>query len=214
MPLLTKPNTRFVYLKKKVPAMTYSAAGRRPGRPRPLRHLPRERPDPHLSRTARSAGVGGRLRRRRRQGPGRAGAQAEHPAGRASRARRTYESAPNGSKIPLGTSTHHPGPERPELPADHRLRAAVDGRAAAGRSRSRTTKSDFGFAIAMNVKTGEVLALAQAPTFDSSDPGAAEAGGPRQPGDHRPVRAGQRAEGPHLRGADRLRHRRRRTPGW
>ena len=64
----------------------------------------------------------------------------------------------------------------------------------------------------IDVKTGQVLALANAPTFDSADPGAAKPAGPRQPGGHRPVRAGQRGEGPDLRGADRLRARRRRPP--
>ena len=66
------------------------------------------------------------------------------------------------------------------------------------------TKSDYGMAIVMNVKTGEVLAMANAPTFDSAEPErlATEARGnnaissPYEPGSVR--------EGPHLRRAHRL----------
>jgi cell division protein FtsI (penicillin-binding protein 3) len=52
------------------------------------------------------------------------------------------------------------------------------------------TKSDFGFAITMNIKTGEILAMAQAPTVDSSninttkaeDRGVRAVTGPYEPG--------------------------------
>ena len=55
MPLLTKPNTHFVYIKKKVPALTYSALAADLGEARDLRRLPRVRPDPHLPERSRSA---------------------------------------------------------------------------------------------------------------------------------------------------------------
>ena len=34
----------------------------------------------------------------------------------------------------------------------------------------RSNKADFGFAITMNVKTGEILAMAQAPSYDATKP--------------------------------------------
>ena len=46
MPLLTKPNTRFVYLKKKVPALTYTALAADLAQREHARGLPRERPGP------------------------------------------------------------------------------------------------------------------------------------------------------------------------
>ena len=75
------------------------------------------------------------------------------------------------------------------------------------------TKADFGFAITMNIKTGEVLALAQAPTVDSSNPAATKPSSRAVQAVSAPVRAGQRAEAADRRGARRLRHRRRRRPG-
>ncbi len=84
----------------------------------------------------------------------------------------TYESAPNGSKIPLGQSSITPAHERPQLPADASTPSCsglAERRVAA---QVKKTGSDWGFAIVMDVKTGEVLALANAPTFDSAKPGA------------------------------------------
>ena len=156
--------------------------------------------------------LGRRLRQRRRQGPGRRGAEAEPRSSPASRARRCYESSPSGGRIPLGTSTVTPAQNglNDQLTIDSELQWMAERRLAKQVARR---KADFGFAITMNVKTGEVLALAQAPTVDSSAPGRHEARAPRRPGRQRPVRAGQRAEAPHLRGPDRLRAPPTRTPG-
>ena len=104
--------------------------GGRPRRPEPVRDLPRERPHPHLPE--RTAGrTDRRLRRRRRQGPGGSGVQAEHPAGRGGGPRGVRE-RPERQQDPAGHQQDHPGAERPRLPADPGLRAAVGGPAAGG----------------------------------------------------------------------------------
>jgi cell division protein FtsI (penicillin-binding protein 3) len=83
-----------------------------------------------------------------------------------------YESAPNGSRIPLGTSTVTPAKNgiNYQLTLDSELQWMAERRVAA---QVQKTRADSGFAITLNVKTGEVLALANAPTYDSQNPGAA-----------------------------------------
>ena len=68
IPLLTKPSTRFVYLKKKVPALTYTRIAADLAERRPL-GIFRESDPIRTYPNGTVAGVGGRLRRRRRQGP-------------------------------------------------------------------------------------------------------------------------------------------------
>ena len=66
-------------------------------------------------------------------------------------------------------------------------------------------RADSGFAITIDVKTGEILALANSPTYDSSAPQKADAEDRGNRAVLAPVRAGQRAEDPDLGRADRLR---------
>lgn len=86
--------------------------------------------------------------------------------------REVYESAPNGSKIPLGNSRVTPATNgiSYQLTLDSELQWMAERRIAAQVTQER---ADSGFAVTMDVKTGEILALANAPTYDSSDPGAA-----------------------------------------
>jgi cell division protein FtsI (penicillin-binding protein 3) len=90
----------------------------------------------------------------------------------------TYESAPNGSKIPLGTSALTPAKNGLDyqLTLDSELQYVAEQAVAA---RVRASRAASGFAITMNIKTGEVLAMANYPTFDSSDPGQVSATGRR-----------------------------------
>ena len=108
MPLLTKPNTRFVYLKKKVPALTYSAlaadlaSGRSTGIFRESDPI-RTYPDGAVGSSV--VGFVGA------DGKGLAGLELslnDELAG--VEGKETYESAPNGSKIPLGQSSITPAP--------------------------------------------------------------------------------------------------------
>ena len=122
-----------------------------------------------------------------------------------------YESAPNGSKIPLGNSKITPAQNGHDyqLTLDSELQWVAQRRVA---QQVAKTKADFGFAITMNIKTGEVLALAQAPSVRLERPAEAIEEVPQPAGGDGSVRARQRAEDPHLGGADRLRHGRREHP--
>ncbi len=169
VPLLSTPNTHFVYLKKQVPALTYtqlaadvSKAG--------FYGIFREA-DP--IRTYPNGAVGSSV-------VGFVGADGKGLAGlelsmnkelSGTSGTETYESAPNGSKIPLGDSKVTPATNGLNIRTsiDSELQWMVQERLATQVVR---TKSDYGMAVVMNVKTGEVLALANAPTYDSSDPSA------------------------------------------
>jgi cell division protein FtsI (penicillin-binding protein 3) len=172
MPLLTKPNSRFVYLKKKVPALTYSALATDLNR-RKIPGIFRES-DPIRSYPGGAVGssiigfVGS-------DGKGLAGVELalnDQLAG--VEGKETYEGAPNGSRIPLGQSSITPAVNGHnfQLTIDSELQWAAERRLA---QQVRIKKADSGMAIVMNVKTGEVLAMANAPTYDAANPRAAKA---------------------------------------
>ncbi len=170
MPLLTKTGTRFVYLKKKVPALSYAALAADLSS-RNLRGIFRES-DP--IRTYPNGSVGASV-------VGFVGADGEGLAGleRTLNAqlvgvegKETYESAPNGSKIPLGRRSITPARNGLsfQLTLDSEVQWAAERRLAEQVSK---TRADSGFAIVLDVKTGQVIALANAPSYDSSRPQAA-----------------------------------------
>jgi cell division protein FtsI (penicillin-binding protein 3) len=84
----------------------------------------------------------------------------------------TYESAPNGSKIPLGQRSITPARNGLsfQLTVDSEVQWAAERRLA---EQVAKTRADSGFAIVLDVKTGQVIALANAPSYDSSRPQAA-----------------------------------------
>jgi len=168
-PLLTTPKTHFVYLKKQVPALTYTqlaADVTKAGFYGIFREADPVRTYPNGSVGssvlgfvgADGKGLGGLELSMNKELSGTVGTE-------------TYESAPNGSKIPLGDSKVTPATNglNFRLSLDSELQWMVQERLA---RQVVKTKSDYGTAIVMNVKTGEVLAMANAPTFDSSDPSA------------------------------------------
>jgi cell division protein FtsI (penicillin-binding protein 3) len=170
MPLLTKTGTRFVYLKKKVPALTYSALAADLSS-RNLRGIFREG-DP--IRTYPNGAVGASV-------VGFVGADGEGLAGlertlnaqlAGVEGKETFESAPNGSKIPLGRRSITPARNGLsfQLTLDSEVQWAAERRLAEQVAR---TRADSGFAIVLDVKTGQVIALANAPSYDSSRPQAA-----------------------------------------
>lgn len=83
-----------------------------------------------------------------------------------------YDSSTYG-RIPLGTNIMTPAVDGTsyELTIDSDLNWAAEQYLAEGIKQSGATT---GIAVAMNVKTGEILALANGPSFDSSNPGAAD----------------------------------------
>ena len=171
MPLLTKTGTRFVCLKKKVPALTYSALAADLSR-RELRGIFREsdpiRTYPNGSVGASVVGFVGA------DGKGLAGLERTLNAQLAGvEGKETYESAPNGSKIPLGRRSFTPARNGLsfQLTLDSELQWVAERRLAEQVAKNR---ADSGIAIVMDVKTGQVIALANAPTYDSSRPQAAK----------------------------------------
>ncbi|MFZ0531501.1 MAG: penicillin-binding protein 2 [Propionicimonas sp.] len=83
-----------------------------------------------------------------------------------------YETSPNG-KIPLGNNVLTPAVNGLDyqLTLDAGMQWQVDQILA---DRVRVTKADSGMALVMNVKTGEILALSNYPSFDSNDPSSAD----------------------------------------
>ena len=170
MPPLTKTGTRFVYLKKKVPALTYSALATDLAS-RDLHGIFREsdpiRTYPNGSVGASVVGFVGA------DGDGLAGLERTLNAQLAGvEGKETYESAPNGSKIPLGQRSITPARNGLsfQLTLDSEVQWAAERRLA---EQVAKTRADSGFAIVLDVKTGQVIALANAPSYDSSRPQAA-----------------------------------------
>jgi cell division protein FtsI (penicillin-binding protein 3) len=170
MPLLTKTGTRFVYLKKKVPALSYAALAADLSS-RNLRGIFREsdpiRTYPNGSVGASVVGFVGA------DGVGLAGLERTLNAQLAGvEGKETYESAPNGSKIPLGRRSITPARNGLsfQLTLDSEVQWAAEHRLA---EQVAKTRADSGFAIVLDVKTGQVIALANAPSYDSSRPQAA-----------------------------------------
>ena len=167
LPLLTKRDTRFVYLKKQVPAMTYTRMAAELAEQN-LYGVFREsdpiRTYPAGELTGPIVGfVDG-------DGTGKAGLESSLQSQLAGvEGQEEYESAPNGSKIPLGDSKITPAQNGYDyqLTLDSELQWVAQRRVA---QQVKKAKADFGFAITMNIKTGEILAMAQAPTYDSNDP--------------------------------------------
>jgi cell division protein FtsI (penicillin-binding protein 3) len=171
MPLLTKTGTHFVYLKKKVPALTYSALAADLSS-RDLHGVFREsdpiRTYPNGSVGASVVGFVGA------DGKGLAGLERTLNAQLAGvEGKETFESAPNGSKIPLGQSSITPARNGLSfhLTIDSEVQWVAERRLAEQVSKNR---ADSGIAIVLDVKTGQVIALANVPTYDSSRPQAAK----------------------------------------
>lgn len=167
IPLLIERDKRFVYLKKKVPAMTYTRLATELAEKNlygvfresdPIRTYPNGSTAGPIVGFVNTDGVGleGLEYKLNRQLAGVEGHE-------------EYESAPNGSRIPLGNSKITPAQNGNsyQLSLDSELQWAAERRVA---QQVKKAKADFGFAITMNIKTGEILALAQAPSYDSNDP--------------------------------------------
>ena len=167
VPLLTTPNTHFVYLKKQVPALTYTRLAAdiaKAGFYGVFREADPVRTYPAGSVGSSVVGFVGA------DGKGLGGLELSMNSELSGKSgTETYESAPNGSKIPLGDSKVTPATDGLNIRSsiDGELQWMVQERLAAQVVR---TDSDYGMAIVMNVKTGEILAMANAPTFDSANP--------------------------------------------
>lgn len=171
LPLLTRTGTRFVYVAKKVPAATYAAIQADLGaigavgifkESDPIRNYP------NGTLAANLIGFVGH------DGAGKAGleyalnAQLAGTPGRLS-----YERAPDGSRIPLGTSVVSPAVDgnsyRLTINAELQFMAEQ-----ALTARLQEVKAASGIVLVMNIKTGEVLAMAAGPGYDLNNPGSAK----------------------------------------
>ncbi len=115
----------------------------------------------------------------------------------------TYEVGA-GNRIPLGHSTVVPAHNGTDLHTtidedlqwytQRVLRQTVLG-----------ARGESGFAVVMDTHSGEILSLADYPTYDATNPQASPREGPQLPGDDQPLRAGLGREGAHPQLADRRR---------
>lgn len=168
---LNKPRTRFVYLAKKVPATTYLALAAELTEKK-LYGIFRES-DPIRVYPAGpvAAGVVGFVNG---EGEGVAGLERSLNAPLAGvEGQEVFEMAPNGSRIPLGESKINPAVDGIDyqLTIDSELQWTVERRLA---QQVQKVGGDTGIAITMNVRTGEILAMANYPNYDSSKPGEAD----------------------------------------
>ena len=205
MPLLTKPGTHFVYLKKQVPALTYSALAAELSA-RKIYGVFREA-DPIRTYPGKTVGssvvgfVGA-------DGQGLAGLELKFNTELAGvEGEQTFESAPNGSRIPLGDSSLKPARNgmNYQLTLDSEVQWAAERRLAAGgrADQAPTRRSPSCWtsrpASCWPWPTRRASTANQPQRSDAENRGNRAVSGP--------VRAGQCAEGADRGRADRLRHR-------
>lgn len=163
---LTKPNTRYSIVARKVPAAAYNRFAQELGdlniygvfrESDPIRTYPEHESAAALIGFvgADSNGQGGLEFSLNKQLAGTAG-------------REMYEASPAGYRIPLGSNMIEP----PQDGVSYQLTIDSDLQAMTERKLAETvqeSKAQSGMAIAMDIKTGEVLAMANAPGFDPND---------------------------------------------
>jgi cell division protein FtsI (penicillin-binding protein 3) len=165
---LTRDDTRFVYVKKKVPANVYTDISDQleeenlPGIYResnPIRTYPSGTVAPNVVGFVNS------------ENQGQAGVEYALNSELAGvEGKETYEMAPNGSRIPLGESTITPAKNgvNYQLTIDSELQWAAQRLLNQALEK---TGGDSATAITMDVTSGEILAMADAPGYDSNQPG-------------------------------------------
>ncbi|MGO1975319.1 MAG: peptidoglycan D,D-transpeptidase FtsI family protein [Propionibacteriaceae bacterium] len=168
---LSTPDTRFVYVQKKVPAAAYSRIATELN-DKDLYGVFRES-DPIRTYPNKSVGSGV---------VGFVGADGSGLGGfeysmndelTGTEGLEVYEASPNGNKIPLGTSVVTPAENGTnyELTLDSELQWTAEKRL---QQQIKSAQAESGFVVVMSVKSGEVLAMANAPGYDPSAPGEAD----------------------------------------
>ncbi|MDN5726192.1 MAG: penicillin-binding protein 2 [Propionibacteriales bacterium] len=169
LPALTKPDARFAYVAKKVPAATYARVVAELN-DRELKGIYREvdpiRSYPNNGLASNIVGFTGW------DGKGQGGLELsmdDQLSG--TDGKEVYDQAPNGNRIPLGSNVLDKAVNGTnyQLTIDAELQWMVERGLA---QQAKDTKSKTGTVVVMNVKTGELLALANYPSFDSNKPGA------------------------------------------
>lgn len=170
--ILTTPNKRFVYVAKKVPAETYSKIAADLASANLYGVFRESDPIRSYPGASLAAGVVGFVGA---NGQGLGGLELSRNSSLAGvEGKETYQSDPNGGKIPLGASTVTPAVDGTnyQLTIDSNVQWVTERRLAA---QVQQYHAKSGYAVVLNVKTGEILALANAPGFNSANPGASAA---------------------------------------
>lgn len=171
LPKLTKPDARFVYIKKKVPSAKYQRLAVELNDSN-LYGIFRES-DPIRTYPGKTIGsniVGFVDNNGKGAGGFEYGMNAELSG---TEGREIYESDARGNRIPLGTEILTPAVNgrNYQLTLDSELQWMAERRLA---QQVKMAKGESGTAITMNIKTGEVLAMANYPSYNSNNPGKAD----------------------------------------
>lgn len=168
LPALTKQDTRFAYVAKKVPAATYAAIVddlNEIGANGIFREVDSIRSYPNGSLAANILGFVGY------EGDGLAGLEYQlNKQLKGTPGRELYDRAPDGNRIPLGAHGKTPAVDG----VDYQLTIDSDVQFMAEQALSKQiskVQAESGIAIVMDVKTGQVVAMATAPGYDPSVPG-------------------------------------------
>ncbi|MFX4271323.1 peptidoglycan D,D-transpeptidase FtsI family protein [Propionibacteriaceae bacterium Y1685] len=171
LPSLTKPNTRFAYVAKKVPAATYARVVAELN-DRDLSGIFREvdpvRSYPNNELASNIVGFTGW------DGKGQGGLELSmNDQLTGTDGKEVYDQAPNGNRIPLGSNVLDPAVNGTnyQLTIDAELQWMAERGLA---QQAKDVRAKTGTVVVMNIKTGEVLAMANYPSFDSNKPGAAK----------------------------------------
>ena len=192
---------RFAYIARRVPASKAEAvvAAAEEAGLRGPRHP--ARPDPRLPRRRRGAPTWSASSAPTRRSPAsRATSTSSWPAPTARSA--TPSAAATGSRSATRPSSRRSTARTSQTTIDLDLQWYTQR---VLRQTVEDARADSGFAVVMDTKTGEVLALADHPTFDARTPAGGRRQGPRVPGDDRRLRAGLGGEGAHPQRAHRRR---------
>ncbi|OYN89828.1 cell division protein FtsI [Parenemella sanctibonifatiensis] len=169
---LTRPDTRFAYVARKVPAADYTDIARALAEEN-IYGIFRESDSIRTYPAGQTgANIIGFV-----NGEGKGGGGLEYSLNgelTGQPGKEIYEASPQGNRIPLGTNMLQPAQDgidyqltidsELQWTTQQRLQQAVDD-----------SGSQTGTAIVLNIKTGEILAMATYPTFDPSRPGDADA---------------------------------------
>ena len=168
---LTRDDTHFVYVKKQVPANIYTDISDQLDE----ENLPGIYRESNPVRTYPSGTVGSNVVGFvNSENQGQAGVEYAMNSQLAGvEGTETYEMAPNGSRIPLGDSTITPAQNgvNYELTIDNELQWSAQRLV---QQTMKKTKADSVSAITMDVTSGEILAMADTPGYDSNKPGQAD----------------------------------------
>lgn len=169
--VLTKPDTRFAYVARKVPAAQYDRLAADLAKAGIYGVFRESSPIRTYPEGTNSAAVVGFLNGKNE---GVAGVELMlNDELDGTSGEEVFEASPSGQRIPLGQNVVTPAQDGVsyELTLDTRIQAISERKLA---DQVRKHNADSGVAITMDIKTGEIIAMANVPTFDANDIAAAD----------------------------------------